>query len=79
MTRFDEAIATQRTLLVELEARGEVDGYVFEELAECLLALGRTAEAGEYAARAYAELAKDPWLSAKEPERLTRLAELGGP
>ena len=77
--RLDEAVAIQRALLAELDTRDEVDGYVFEKLAECLLALGRTAEAGEYAARAYAELAKDPWLSTNEPDRLRRLAELGGP
>ena len=34
------ALAKQEALLGELDGRGEADGYVFEEIAECLLALG---------------------------------------
>jgi hypothetical protein len=38
--------------LAELDALGETDGYVLEEIAECLLALGRGDEARPLFARA---------------------------
>jgi hypothetical protein len=56
---------------------GESDGYVFEELGECLLLLGRPGEARLFFARAYAELSRDSWLAESEPARLERLKELG--
>ena len=40
--RTEEALAGQQTLAAELEAIGETDEYVTEEIAECLRALGRT-------------------------------------
>lgn len=76
--RIDEALARQRELLAENEAANAKDGYVLEEIAECLLASGREEEARPYFARAHEELAKDPWLPEHEPERLARLAKLGG-
>lgn len=75
--RLAEALAAQRELLAELEQAGATDGYVHEELGECLLALGNAGEARAHFARAYAELAKDEWLAESEPGRLKRLAELG--
>ena len=39
--RTEEALAEQRSLAAELEALGETDEYVTEEIAECLRALGR--------------------------------------
>ena len=72
-----EALAMQEALLAEHEANGERDGYVYEELGECLLTLGREAEARPWFARAYDELAQDPWLQAEEAERLERLRRLG--
>jgi tetratricopeptide (TPR) repeat protein len=76
--RVEEALARQQELLQDFAAAGAIDGYVHEELAECLHALGRQAEAQTQFARAYAELAKDSWLVASEPERIARLKELGG-
>jgi tetratricopeptide (TPR) repeat protein len=38
---FQGALAEQQALLAELEEAGETDGYVVEEIAECLLALAR--------------------------------------
>jgi tetratricopeptide (TPR) repeat protein len=74
--RVGEALEIQNRLL---EAKsGADDGYVHEELAECLLALGREAEARPGFARAHALLSKDPWLVRHEPARLERLARLGG-
>jgi tetratricopeptide (TPR) repeat protein len=76
--RVEEALAMQEDLEKAWEPLGGSDGYVFEELGECLLALGRPDEARPQFARAYEMLSKDPWLSSGEPERLKRLAELGG-
>jgi tetratricopeptide (TPR) repeat protein len=75
--RVDEALNIQRQLLADLEQRRAADGYVYEELGECLLALSRQEEARPYFARAYAELSADPWLAESEPARIERLKELG--
>ncbi len=74
----DEALAAQEALAAELAGAGVVDGYVTEERAECLLALRREDEARPLFAQAHAELSADPWLAGAEPERLARLAALGG-
>lgn len=74
--RAEEALAEQRALLDEHRTDGTPDGYVHEELGECLLALGRAAEARPHFAEAHRLLSKDAWLPSSEPERLTRLAEL---
>jgi tetratricopeptide (TPR) repeat protein len=75
--RVAEALAMQQALLNTNERDGTADGYGLEEVAECLLALGRLAEAQAYFARAYAELSRDPCLAESEPERLERLKTLG--
>jgi tetratricopeptide (TPR) repeat protein len=76
--RVAEALADQEALLRECELAGEPDGYVHEEVAECLLALGRAAEARPHFARAHELLSKDPWFPAEEKGRLERMAEMGG-
>jgi tetratricopeptide (TPR) repeat protein len=76
--RVEEALATQQALLEAHQRAGATDGYVFEELGECLLLLGRPDEARPYFASAFAELSRDPWLAESEPARLARLARLGG-
>jgi tetratricopeptide (TPR) repeat protein len=75
--RTEEALAMQERLLAELTAEGGVDGYVHEEMAECLLALGREAEARPHFAAAYRSLSQDEWLKRDEPDRLDRLRRLG--
>ena len=75
--RLEEALAAQQALLAEHENAGGKDGYVYEELGECLLALSRQAEAEPYFALAHDELSKDPWLADNEPARLERLKQLG--
>jgi tetratricopeptide (TPR) repeat protein len=75
--RCDEALSIQRDLLSELERLGERDGYVHEELGECLLALGQFDEAQPHFSLAYETLAADPWLVEHEPARLERLHSLG--
>lgn len=74
--RLDEALDLQRGLAVELDTAGETDGYVFEEIGECLLGLDRAEEARPWFARAHLELARDASLLEYEPERLERLRAL---
>jgi tetratricopeptide (TPR) repeat protein len=71
--RLEEALALQRRLEAEWAAANQSDGYVFEEIAELLDALGRPAEARPYFARAAAELGKDPQFAQQEAARLARL------
>jgi tetratricopeptide (TPR) repeat protein len=71
--RIDEALGIQEDLV----RRDEEDGYVHEELGECLLLLDRSEEARPHFARAHALLEDDPWLKRDEAERLERLARLG--
>lgn len=75
--RYEEALQMQLENRRVLEGSGESEGYVEEEIGECLLALGREDEARPYFARAHALLADDPWLKRDEPERLERLTALG--
>jgi tetratricopeptide (TPR) repeat protein len=74
--RVDEALAIQQELRAELLAAVEQDGYVDEELGECLLAQGRAEEARPHFARAHALLSQDEWLVKNEPARLERLRAL---
>ena len=78
LQRTAEALALQQELLAAWEkSEEEQDGYVFEEMAECLLILGRPAESRPYFAQAYALLSQDIWLVAQEKDRLERLKQLG--
>jgi len=78
LRRLEEALSRQQELLEELQAAGEVDGFVFEELAECHFALNEEEEARRFFKLAYEELAKDAWLAENEAPRLERLNELSG-
>lgn len=75
--RTEEALAMQQSLLQEHEATGTSDGYVFEEIAECLLSLDRQDDARPHFGRAYMALSEDGWLVDNEPDRLDRLKRLG--
>ena len=75
--KIAEALEMQRALEKEYEEKGiEQDGYVFEEIGECLLLLNKNEEAKPYFAKAYEYLSKDNWLVDNESERLERLKEL---
>lgn len=76
LERFEEALAIQQDLEAEHAVDDTVDGYVFEELAENLLALGRQEEAKPYFVKAFEELSKDSWIVENEAERLARLESL---
>lgn len=75
MNRLDEALALQQTLLADHAAAGARDGYVFEELGECHLALGHADEAKEWFFKAYAEFKDDPDFDAT---RLARIRQCAG-
>lgn len=77
--RTREALATQEALLAQAEAeRLPEDGYVSEEIGECLLALDQPQLARPHFARAYALLAADSQLVQREPQRIARLRSLAG-
>lgn len=73
MGRNIAALVFLRDLEAEHMAEGSADGYVFEEIAENLEALGNVEEASPYFERAYIELSQDEWLVKNEPERLSSL------
>lgn len=73
-----EALAAQRQLLEAWQAADEESGFVYEELGECLLSLGQPVEAAPWFGKAHEILCQDQWLAHQQPERLARLAELGG-
>ena len=53
------------------------DGFTHEEIGECLLALGRVAEAKKSFAQAYEVLKEIDWV-AEDTQRISRLKELAG-
>ncbi len=76
--RIKEALEIQEALLEEYAKMGAGDGFVFEELGECLLLLDRTDEAQIHFAKAYELLCQDPWFVDNEAKRLERLKKIGG-
>lgn len=77
LNRVEEALSKQKLLEKEFESVNETDGYVFEEIGECLLLLNRRDEARPYFAKAYKFLSQDGFLVEQEPERMERLKQLG--
>jgi tetratricopeptide (TPR) repeat protein len=78
MGKIEEALKQQEELLKFNEEQGvEGDGYIYEELGECLLLLGRAEESKPNFKKAYEILSQDIWLAANEQERLERLKKLG--
>ena len=75
--RTSDALRIQQGLLAEHRRAGTNDGYVFEELGECLWTLGRREEARPHFRAAYAELRRDLGRAASESGRLERLRRRG--
>lgn len=73
LKRYEEALALQRSLVVKWEQAGAVDGFVFEEVAENLEALGREDEATPWFKRAAEELGKDSQFTRTETARMQKL------
>ena len=72
----DEAMDIQQQLFQDYQAAGRKSGFVYEEIAECLLAMENAEEAKGWFAAAYDELRKDPSV-ASDRDRLTRMKTLG--
>lgn len=74
--QFEHALQIQFGLERAHAQAGSADGYVFEEIAELLLALDRMGQARPYFKRAADELGRDAGFARREPARLQRLREL---
>lgn len=74
--QVEEALSKQRGLEKETASIEKPDGYIPEEIAECLYELGRVDEARPYFRRAHELQSKDSWLCENEPKRIERLEEL---
>lgn len=75
LKRYEEALAIQLAVEREWAQAGAADGFVYEEIAELLDALGRAAEARVWFGRAFEQLSRDARFAAREPQRLARLRE----
>ncbi len=75
MGRLEEALEIQQRLLETAE--DEPDGYLYEEMAELLHALGQVNEAKPHFTKAYKLLSQDPWLMDTESQRVERLKKMG--
>lgn len=73
----EAALETQLSLLDSWNEIGEPDGYVYEEIGECLLLQSRPQDAAPHFKKAFDLLSKDIWISRDEPARLKRIEELG--
>lgn len=76
MGHTEEALDMQRQLFDEYQSSGRRNGKVYEEIAECLLAIGNETESEGWFAAAYNELYRDPTV-ANDRDRLTRMKTLG--
>ena len=75
--RVDSALAIQHSLLDAWAALGDPDGYVHEEIGECLFLQNQPQDAAPHFKKAFELLSLDIWISRDEPDRLKRLKELG--
>jgi len=74
LERYEEALKIQEDLAEEhKQLNNPPDGFVVEELGECLLALGQTEAAQPCFAQAYEQLSQINWV---EKDRLERLKQL---
>ena len=79
MDRIDEALRMQRELEIAWsEDGGDQDGFVFEEIAECLLWQGEDEQARAYFKKALPLLEKIRWIADGEPDRLARIRRRAG-
>lgn len=75
LERYDEALKMQEALADEhKQLNNPPDGFVVEEIGECLLALGQTEAAQPYFAQAHEHLSQISWV---EKDRLERIKNLG--
>ena len=74
--RNAEALAIQEKLEADMEAKDDIDGFVYEELGELTLAQNRPDLARPYFAKAYEQLKNVLWLTRTEPSRVERIAKM---
>jgi hypothetical protein len=78
LNRTDEALRELYVIADERKQRSlPNDGYLVEEIGECLLAKGHPDQAQPFFASAYAILSQDEWLLQNEASRIDRLKMLG--
>ncbi len=75
LERYTEALAILYTLAQAHAEQGAADGYVFEEIAENLVALGQMTEAKPYFAQAVEVLSQDAWFVQHEIARLEKMRQ----
>lgn len=75
LNRNTEAMTILNSLEKEHQEDGTVDGFVFEEQAENLAAVGETEKARSYFSKAVTELSKDEWFVKNEAARFASLQE----
>ncbi len=85
--KVKEALAMQHAIIDEYYSEVDpaaadldptsIDGYVVEEIGECLWALGKEEEAKPYLANAYKILSQDDWMVKNEKDRLDSLKSRG--
>jgi len=75
---IDKALTMQYDLEKAMQtARQDEDGYVFEEIGECLNLQGKPEEAAPFFMKAWTILSQDIWLKQNEEDRLDRIKSLG--
>ena len=72
----DEALATIEPVHAKLKSEGKRDGWISEELGECLLAQGKPTDARTHLGAALELLSSDPWVLKHDPAKLDRLKSL---
>ena len=78
LNNIEDALKMQINLLKEMEEKNiDQDGFVYEEIGECLLLLDRRDDSKEYFKKAYELLSKDEWFVSNEKERLERIKIMG--
>jgi hypothetical protein len=78
LNRTDEALRELYVIADERKQRSlPNDGYLVEEIGECLLAKGHLEQAQPFFASAYGILSQDDWLLRNEASRIERLKMLG--
>ena len=77
LNKIEDALKIQLDLLKEMEEKNiDQDGFVYEEIGECLLLLDKGDDSKEYFKKAYELLLKDDWFVSNEKGRLERIKEL---
>ena len=76
MGHTEEALSMQQELFDGYRSTGQKNGFVYEEIGECMLVLGRELEAEGWFAAAFGVLSKEPSV-ANDRDRLLRLKTLG--